>query len=89
MLKYLFIINLISLIIYGLDKLLSIKHWYRVSEFILLSFGLVGGVIGSLFGMHLFRHKTKKIKFRIYLFIYSILWLLVIYLYYNGYLFIR
>lgn len=89
MLKYLFIINLISFIIYGLDKFLSIKHWYRVSEFILLIFGLVGGVIGSLFGMYIFRHKTKKIKFRIYLFIYSILWLLIIYLYYNGYLFIR
>lgn len=86
MLKYLLLINIISFIIYGIDKFLSIKHWYRISEFILLCFGFIGGVIGSLIGMYLFRHKVKKIKFKIFLFIYSLLWFAIVYLYYGGYL---
>lgn len=60
MLKYLLIINIISFVFYGIDKFLSIKHWYRISEFILLNVGFIGGVFGSLLGMYLFKHKTKK-----------------------------
>lgn len=75
MIIYLVIVNFISFIIYGVDKFLSIKHYYRISEFILLSFGFVGGVVGSMLGMIVFKHKTKKIKFKIYLFIYFVMWL--------------
>lgn len=81
MLNYLLLINLFSFIIYGIDKFLSIKKWYRISEFILLCFGFIGGVIGSVLGMCLFRHKTKKIKFKIYLFIFSVVWLILVYMY--------
>lgn len=83
MINYLIIINLISFIIYGVDKFLSIKHYYRISEFILLSFGFVGGVVGSVLGMICFRHKTKKVKFKIYLFLYFILWIYVLLKYYK------
>ena len=86
MLKYLLLINIISFIIYGIDKFLAIRHWYRISEFILLCFGFIGGVIGSILGMIFFNHKTNKLKFKIYFFIFSILWLILIYLY-KGYLF--
>lgn len=78
MINYLIIINLISFIIYGVDKFLAIKHYYRISEFILLSFGFVGGVVGSILGMIYFKHKTKKIKFKIYLFLCFILWIYVL-----------
>lgn len=80
---YLILINFISFIVYGVDKFLSIKHYYRISEFILLSFGFVGGVVGSIFGMICFRHKTKKVKFKIYLFMYMILWLYILFKYFN------
>lgn len=83
MTNYLIIINFISFVIYGVDKFLSIKHYYRVSEFILLSFGFMGGVVGSIFGMVCFRHKTKKIKLKIYLFLYFILWIYILLKYYK------
>lgn len=84
MLKYLLLINIVSFIIYGIDKFLSIKHWYRISEFILLCFGFIGGGVGSLIGMYLFRHKTRKLKFKIYLFLFGVLWGCIIYMFCNG-----
>lgn len=86
MLIYLLLINIISFIFYGIDKFLSINRRYRISEFVLLCFGFIGGIIGSIFGMKIFNHKTKKIKFKIFLFIYSLLWFVIVYLYYGGYL---
>lgn len=83
MTNYLIIINFISFVIYGVDKFLSIRHYYRISEFILLSFGFVGGVVGSILGMICFRHKTKKIKFKIYLFLYFILLVYILLKYYK------
>lgn len=83
MIIYLIIINFISFIVYGVDKFLSIKYYYRISEFILLNFGFVGGVVGSIFGMICFRHKTKKVKFKIYLFMYMILWLYILFKYFS------
>ncbi len=83
MIIYLIIINFISFIVYGVDKFLAIKHYYRISEFILLSFGFVGGVVGSIFGMICFSHKTKKVKFKIYLFVYMILWIYILFKYFS------
>ena len=83
MTNYLIIINFISFVIYVVDKFLSIKHYYRISEFILLSFDFMGGVVGSIFGMVCFRHKTKKIKLKIYLFLYFILWIYILLKYYK------
>ena len=60
---YLIIVNIISFIIYGIDKLLAIKHLYRISEIALITLSSLGGSIGSILGMVIFHHKTKKIKF--------------------------
>jgi uncharacterized membrane protein YsdA (DUF1294 family) len=60
---YFIIINIISFIIYYLDKRLAIKHKYRIPEKILIMFSFIGGAIGSLISMMFFRHKTKHIKF--------------------------
>ena len=74
MIIYLVFINVITFIFYGIDKFLAIKKWYRISEFILLLFGLLGGILGSLLAMLFFRHKTRKIKFKLYLFSYFVIW---------------
>ncbi|MBQ8131745.1 MAG: DUF1294 domain-containing protein [Bacilli bacterium] len=63
MIEYLITINLISFITYGLDKYFAIKQKQRVPEKVLILLSIVGGSIGSLLGMILFHHKTKKIKF--------------------------
>ena len=58
-------INILSFILMGIDKYKAIKNNYRISENTLLLISILGGGIGSLLGMILFHHKTKKLKFQI------------------------
>ena len=58
-------INIFSFILMGIDKYKAIKNNYRISENTLLLISILGGGIGSLLGMILFHHKTKKLKFQI------------------------
>ncbi len=74
---YFIIINIIAFIFYGYDKYCSIKKLWRISEYHLLGLGLIGGGIGSLLGMLLFRHKTKKLIFKILVPIFILLNILV------------
>ena len=60
---YFIIVNIISFIVYYIDKKLAIKHKYRIPESSLIFLSIIGGAIGSLFSMMLFHHKTKHIKF--------------------------
>ena len=61
--SYFMIINGIGFIIMGLDKRKAIKHQWRIPERNLLFVAFIGGGLGSLFGMWVFRHKTKHTKF--------------------------
>lgn len=56
---YLIIINVITLIIFGIDKLKAIKEKSRVRNTTLFGLAILGGSIGALIGMHIFHHKTK------------------------------
>ncbi|MBR3162223.1 MAG: DUF1294 domain-containing protein [Bacilli bacterium] len=76
--QYIIIINILSFILCYLDKKLAIKHKYRLSETFLLSLCTIGGTFGLLLGMHLFHHKTKKIKFKL-VYITSLIWIFIIY----------
>ena len=60
---YLCIINLAAFFCMGLDKLLAKWQARRIPERVLLMFAFLFGSVGSLFGMYLFRHKTRKPKF--------------------------
>ena len=60
---YLIFINLISLILMIIDKILAINQKQRISEFHLLTMSIFGGSIGTLLGMILARHKIRKLKF--------------------------
>lgn len=74
-LYYLGIINLAGFIYYGIDKMLAKgKSKNRISEAWLLLLGLVGGSLGNILGMHMFRHKTKKIKFYLVNFLSLVIW---------------
>ena len=57
--------NTVTFFIYGLDKHLAKTDQYRVSEKALLWLCALFGAIGGFFGMLTFRHKTKKIKFKL------------------------
>ncbi|MBR7090206.1 MAG: DUF1294 domain-containing protein [Lachnospiraceae bacterium] len=62
---YVLIINFISFAIYGIDKQKAVDGQWRIPENTLLFTGFIGGAVGSFIGMKFFRHKTKKLKFRI------------------------
>ena len=57
---YLIVINLITFIVFALDKICAIKKKWRYKEVYLLGMCFVGGAIGGFLAMYLFRHKTKK-----------------------------
>lgn len=62
---YLVVINLVAIILIYIDKQKAKKHQWRISEDTLIGVSIIGGGIGALWGMHVFRHKTKHAKFTI------------------------
>lgn len=72
------LVNLLTLLIYGADKLAACKGWQRVPEITLLLFGVVGGWFGAIVGQQLFRHKTQKRPFKTYFMLSVVVNLLVI-----------
>ena len=64
-LTYFVIINLIGFVIMFIDKSRAIHKEWRISEKSLLLISLIGGSVGMFAGMHIFRHKTKHLKFTI------------------------
>ena len=57
---YLVLMSVIAFVLYGIDKSKAKHNRWRIKEATLLLFGLLGGAVGALIGMHLFHHKTKK-----------------------------
>lgn len=62
---YLVAINLYAYILYAIDKYKSKKSKWRIPEKTLITTALLGGSIGALLAMKMFRHKTKHKKFTI------------------------
>lgn len=58
-------INIITFLVYGVDKLKAKKGWWRIPEATLLMLAVIGGSIGAWCGIMVFRHKTKHLKFKI------------------------
>ena len=79
MIKYLITINIITFIIFGLDKYLDIKDKRRISEKTLLTLSFLGGCYLEFIAMELFRHKTKKLKFYIVNLTLIVLYTLLLY----------
>jgi uncharacterized membrane protein YsdA (DUF1294 family) len=62
---YLLIVNIVALLLYGIDKWKAKHDMWRIPEATLLIIAAVGGSIGALAAMQLFHHKTKHKKFYI------------------------
>lgn len=63
LLVYLIIVNALGFLLMRSDKQRAKKKMWRISESALLGTALIGGSIGVLLGMEIFRHKTKKPRF--------------------------
>ncbi|NPD82977.1 DUF1294 domain-containing protein [Prevotella sp. PINT] len=61
---YLLAINVITIVIYGIDKLKAKQDKWRIPEATLLLLAVVGGSIGAWIGMKVWHHKTLHKKFR-------------------------
>lgn len=57
--------NILTFVFYGLDKRRAVKGTYRLPEKLLLSMTLLGGGLGAFLGGRIFRHKTRKVYFRL------------------------
>lgn len=57
---YLLLINILTFIVYGLDKYFALKQKSRIKVSTLILFAAAGGSIGGLLGMYVFRHKIRK-----------------------------
>ena len=75
---YLIIINTISFISFGIDKRKAILKRQRISENTLLTMSFIGGVLGAILGMILFRHKIRKVKFLTFMPLFLLLWVYIL-----------
>ena len=61
---YLAVINIIGFALMGVDKKRAIRGAWRISESSLFLSAILGGSIGCILGMRIFRHKTKHWYFK-------------------------
>ncbi len=62
---YLLIINILGFLVMGIDKHKAKMGNRRIPENSLFTFTILGGGVGTIVGMYIFHHKTKKLKFTI------------------------
>ncbi len=62
--SYLLTLTLTTFLFYGYDKYQAIHQNGRIPEAILHLLALAGGTAGAFAGQLVFRHKTRKLKFK-------------------------
>ena len=82
---YLLAVNIVTFLLYGIDKYKAKKGKWRISEATLLTMAAIGGSIGAWAGMRLWHHKTMHKKFKYGIPVIIILQIaLVVYLHTNN-----
>jgi uncharacterized membrane protein YsdA (DUF1294 family) len=61
---YALVINTIGFFLMAIDKQKAKKGKWRISESTIWLVSLIGGAVGTMLGMQMFRHKTKHLLFR-------------------------
>lgn len=62
---YLAIINLVTFIAYGIDKIKAMLDKWRIREIYLLGLTIIGGSGGAILAMDLFNHKINSMHFMV------------------------
>ena len=81
---YLIVINFVSLVVYGIDKLAAVEHTWRIRIVTLLVLAFVGGSVGAIAAMYLFRHKIRVDYFTIGVPLIMIMQVVVLFYLMNG-----
>ena len=63
MIYYLLLINIVTFLVFAIDKRRAVKRKWRIPEKTLLGLSLIGGSAGGLIAMYYFRHKIRKPAF--------------------------
>ncbi|GLI55637.1 hypothetical protein PM10SUCC1_11510 [Propionigenium maris DSM 9537] len=61
---YLISINILTFLIFGWDKMQARRNRWRIAERTLFLSVILGGGLGGIAGMKVWRHKTRKGVFR-------------------------
>jgi uncharacterized membrane protein YsdA (DUF1294 family) len=64
LLYYIVGVNILTFLVYGIDKWRAKKGSWRISEATLLLLAVIGGSIGAWLGMKVWHHKTMHKKFK-------------------------
>ena len=62
---YFLVINVLGFFAMGIDKWKAKRGSWRIPENTLFMFTVLGGGIGTIVGMYIFRHKTRKKYFTV------------------------
>lgn len=82
---FLLFINISGFITVGVDKFKSQRRLWRIPERVLFWFAIVGGSIGVYIGLLLFRHKTRRWYFMLFIPLIIIIQLFIGYMFvYNN-----
>lgn len=85
MLVYLLLINALGFALMLADKRKAQKNRWRIPEATLITVAVLGGSLGAIAGMRLFRHKTRHPKFSLGLpVIFAIQVILILLLFSSG-----
>ena len=52
-------VSLVSVLVYGVDKINSLTGGVRIPENVLITLSAMGGVLGTILGMIFFNHKSN------------------------------
>ena len=64
LLYYLIVINVVTFLVYGIDKWKAKQSKWRIPEATLLLLAIIGGSVGAWLGMKTWHHKTMHKKFK-------------------------
>ena len=64
LLYYLIVINVVTFLVYGIDKWKAQQSKWRIPEATLLLLAIIGGSVGAWLGMKIWHHKTMHKKFK-------------------------
>ena len=81
---YLLVINIGSFLLFGIDKWKATYNKWRIRESTLIGIAVIGGSIGSIFGVYMFRHKTRHLKFTLGLPLILIVQAVLAFIFYNA-----
>ena len=76
---YYIAINILTFVMFFIDKRAAKKNLWRKKESLLIGMILAGGVVGGFLGIFLLRHKSRKLKFKFVLVLSIILHILILY----------